>query len=185
MQTDKDVVNTVGDGSPLPASRQRYAHIKGWGADLDKKDRPAVPMERTPPRLEGVHWEHVSQQPQHVEILHSTERPGITPVFGTTLPPAGLSGRLRRFAFRFSENDVRHWLLLLLADRVNMVEGIGCDLAEGRVPNILAEMGGRAELAYNPGGVARKVVTLALVGAVACLLLRNRRSRVMARRLSR
>jgi hypothetical protein len=31
--------------------RERHAHIIGWGADLDHANRPAYPMERTPPRL--------------------------------------------------------------------------------------------------------------------------------------
>ena len=35
-------------------TREELTHIKGWGADLDHKNRPAVPMERTPPRLEGA-----------------------------------------------------------------------------------------------------------------------------------
>ena len=111
-------------------ARERSEEITGWGADLDPANRPAVPMERTPPRLEGVHWDVPEQQPVRVEILHSTERPGITPVFGTAVPPSGLSGVIRRRAFRRSENDLRHWLLLLAADRVNVVEGLLEDLQE-------------------------------------------------------
>ena len=61
-------------------------------------------------------------------MFHSTERGGVTPVFGTSVPPSGLSGMLRRRAFRRSENDVRHWMMLLLADRVNVVEGLLEDL---------------------------------------------------------
>ena len=94
-------------------------HVPGWGADLDRRNRPAVPMERTPPRLENVHWDQPSPQPITVEVLKSTERPGISPVFGSTLPPRGLSGVVRRLAFRASENDLRRWLLLMLADRIN------------------------------------------------------------------
>lgn len=108
----------------------RREDIVGWGADLDSANRPAVPKERTPPRLEGVHWDVPEQQPVRVEILHSIERPGITPVFGTAVPPSGLSGVIRRRAFRRSENDLRHWLLLLAADRVNVVEGLLEDLRE-------------------------------------------------------
>ena len=74
--------------------------VSGWGADLDPADRPAVPMERTPPRLEGVHWHEPEQQPVTVEVLHSTERPGLTPVFGTVQPPSGVSGMMRRAATR-------------------------------------------------------------------------------------
>ncbi|MFC0677347.1 hypothetical protein ACFFGH_05705 [Lysobacter korlensis] len=104
------------------------SQIPGWGADLDRKNRPAVPMERTPPRLEGVHWDEPEQQPQYIEVLHSIERPSITPVFGTSVPPSGLSGVIRRLAFQRSENDVRHWMMLLMADRVNVVEGIVDDM---------------------------------------------------------
>lgn len=101
-----------------------HSHIPDWGVDLDPSQRPAVPMERTPPRLQGVHWQHPAQQAPTVEILHSIERPGITPVFGTSVPPSGVSGWIRRRAFERSESDMRHWMLLVLADRVNVAEGL-------------------------------------------------------------
>ncbi|GHA68547.1 hypothetical protein [Cognatilysobacter bugurensis] len=120
------------------------SQIPGWGADLDRKNRPAVPMERTPPRLEGVHWDEPSQQPQHMEVLHSIERPHITPVFGATVPPSGLSGVLRRRAFTYSENDLRHWMTLLMADRVNVVEGVVDDMRRNPAshPLVLAGVAG-------------------------------------------
>lgn len=151
---------------------QKYAHIKGWGSDLDHANRPAYPKERTPPRLDGVHWAHPEQQSQHVEILHSIERPGITPVFGSAQPPRGLSGGIRRVAFRYSENDLRHWLLLLLADRINVGEGLVEDLASGHIPRLYSEMGGRAELKHNPRGAARKALTVVGVVGLAYLCLR-------------
>lgn len=80
-------------------------------------------MERTPPRLEHVDTAP-SRQPVEVEILHSIERPGVTPVFGSPLPPHGLSGWIRRRAFRHSENNLRHWMMLLAADRVDVVESL-------------------------------------------------------------
>jgi hypothetical protein len=154
-----------------------YSHIQGWGADADPKDRPAYPMERTPPRLENVHWERPEDQPLNIKVYHSTERPGVTPVFGTSAPPSGVSGKIRDVAYKFSENDIRHWLLLLFADRVNMVEGIGQDLKSGHVPNIFAEMGLKAELKHNPVGFARKVaITTAVVGVGYYLLTKNRRA---------
>lgn len=104
------------------------SQIPGWGADLDRNKRPAVPMERKPNRLENVHWDTPSLQPQTVEVLHSIERPGVTPVFGSACPPSGLSGAIRRSAFKHSENDMRHWMMLLLADRVNVVEGMVDDV---------------------------------------------------------
>jgi hypothetical protein len=159
-----------------------HAHIPGWGADKRPEDRPAFPMERTPPRGLHVHWERAQQQPQTVEILKSTERPAITPVFGTTVPPSGLSGVLRRLAFRFSENDVRRWMTLLLADRINVVEGLLQDLSRGHVPNVLGEMGWRAELKHNPKGAARKAITVVAVAGLGCWLLSRRGDRRPSRR---
>ncbi|MDR6935621.1 MULTISPECIES: hypothetical protein [unclassified Luteibacter] len=101
--------------------------IPGWGADLDPANRPAVPKERRPPRLEGVHWDDPPMQQSKVEVLRSTEHFRMPPVFGTTLPPRGVSGWIRRRAFRHSENDLRHWLMLLFADRVDVVEGVVSD----------------------------------------------------------
>ena len=152
---------------------QRFSHIKGWGSDLPRERRPAVPMERTPPRLE-VQPARPAQQPVNVEILHASERPGITPLFGTPLPPKGLSGVMRRHAFRHSENDLRHWLMLLAADRVDMVEGLVSDLARGHVPRIYAETGGRAELRHNPAGAVRKAAGLLVAVGVACWLWKRR-----------
>jgi hypothetical protein len=153
----------------------KYAHIAGWGADLDHANRPAYPKERTPPRLEGVHWDQPEQQATQVEVFCSTERPGITPVFGSTCPPRGLSGRMRRFAFRYSENDLRHWMLLLVADRVDVGEGLVEDLSRGRVPNLYAEMGGAAELRHNPMGAVRKAAVVAAVLGLVYLRMRKRR----------
>ena len=161
---------------PQVSPRASHPEIPGWGADLDRKNRPAYPMEPTPPRLEGVHWDQPEQQAAHVEVFHSTERPGLTPVFGTSTPPRGLSGRLRETAYQLSENDVRHWLLLLLADRVNVVEGIGDDLARGHLPNIFGEMGIRAELRHNPAGLARKVAIAGAVAGIGYYLLTRRKS---------
>jgi hypothetical protein len=157
--------------------RERHAHITGWGADLDHADRPAYPMERTPPRL-PYPAPQPDQQHSHAEVLVSTERPRITRVYGTAQPPKGLSGWLRRQAFRHSENDLRRWLMLLLADRVNVGEGLVEDLASGHVPNLYAEMGGRAELKHNPKGAARKAaIGLAAVALLAVALQRQRARR--------
>jgi hypothetical protein len=156
--------------------RSRYAHIQGWGADLDHRNRPAYPMERIPARLEHPPQHEPQQQPITTTVFHSTERPHITPIYGSTVPPQGLSGRLRAWAFKYSENNIVHWLLLLLADRINTVEGIGDDLRSGHVPNVLGEMGMKAEIKYNPAGFARKVaITSAVVGVACFLIARNRR----------
>ncbi len=155
----------------------RFAHIKGWGADLDHAMRPAYPMERMPARLEGDHSHAPAQQAQTVEILQSIERPSITPIFGTPQPPSGMSGMLRRAAFRYSESDLRHWMILLFADRVNMVEGLGADLMRGHVPNLFAEMGGKAEFKYNRQAAIQKTVVVSAVVGLGLLLWSQSRDR--------
>jgi hypothetical protein len=148
-------------GTRHPARSTGHAHISGWGADLDHSNRPAYPMERRPPRLEAQPPGSIEQQARDPRVFHSIERTGLTPVFGTTCPPRGISGFLRRRAFGYSEGDLRHWLMLLLADRVDMVEGIASDLARGHIPNVYREMGGPAELRHNPRGAAKKALMLA------------------------
>jgi hypothetical protein len=162
---------------PTRPTRESLAHIQGWGADLDRKDRPGVPMERMPARFINPQPGQPEQQAETVEVLVSNERPGITPVFSTRQPPSGLSGMIRRLAFKMTENDVRHWLLLLAADRVNMVEGIGQDLLSGKVPNVLAEMGIKAEFQHNKAGLAKKVVVASAVAGGVWYLLQRRRQR--------
>jgi hypothetical protein len=71
---------------------------------------------------------------------------------------------MRRLAFRWTESHWAHWLLLMGADRVNMVEGLVEDLAHARIPNIPKEMGFRAEWKHNKTGFARKVAVAAVIG---------------------
>ena len=171
--------NTPEKTREVPA---RFAHIKGWGADLDNAMRPAYFMERMPARLEGDHFHAPVQQAQTVEILQSIERPSITPIFGTPLPPSGMSGMLRRAAFKYSESDLRHWLMLLLADRVNMVEGLGADLMRGHVPNLFSEMGGKAEFKYNRQAAIQKAVVVSAVVGLGLLLWSQSKGREDDRR---
>jgi hypothetical protein len=173
----RDHSGTKRERADSKKSAADFSHIKGWGADLDPNNRPAYPMERTPPRLEGVHWHDVENQPVKMKVYHSVERPGITPVFGTSTPPSGISGKIRDVAYGFSENDVRHWLLLLFADRVNVVEGIGQDLMRGRIPNIFAEMGIRAEWKHNRAGLIGKAAVASAVIGTGYFLLKRRNAR--------
>ena len=161
---------------PGPRAQADRDNIIGWGADLDHADRPAYPMERTPPRLPGLHWDQPEAQPASVEVLVSTERPGISPVFGTTLPPRGLSGALRRLAFKASENDLRRWMLLLLADRIDVVEGVLEDLAQGHVPRVLSEMGIAAKWRYNRRALVGKLLLLASLATAAALIAKTFRT---------
>ena len=147
----------------MEATTKDYAHIKGWGVDADPKNDPTYPMKkRNNGEHQGYSWERPPQQPINVEVLHSNERPNVTAVFGTSTPPAGLSGMIRRIAFKYSESSYGHWLPLMLADRVSVVEGVLDDLTHGHVPNIFAERGWKAEWHHNRTNLVRRM----LVGAV-------------------
>ena len=150
--------------------------IKGWGADADPKNDPTYPMRhRERDETEGYDWERPPQQPPTVEVLRSIERPDLTAVFGTSSPPVGASGALRRLAFRYSESSYGHWLPLILADRVGAVEGVIDDLGRGRVPNVFAEWGWSAEWKHNRSGLIRRVLLNAALASAAFAYLRRRR----------
>ena len=142
--------------------------IKGWAVDADPENDPTYPMQtRTGDSHQGYTWARPDQQPESVETLHSNERPNLTSVFGTSSPPSGLSGMIRRRAFDYSENSYAHWLPLMLADRINMVEGVISDLATGHIPNFFAENGMGVEWKYNK----KRVLTKVAIGAAAVGLL--------------
>jgi hypothetical protein len=144
-----------------------FSEIKGRGVDADPKNDPTYPMKnRNDGEHAGYSWERPPQQPIIVEILHSNERPNVTAVFGTSTPPSGLSGVLRRLAFGYSESSYGHWLPLVLADRVGVVEGVLGDLKRGQVPNVFAERGWKAEWKHNRTSLVRRIlVGVALVSA--------------------
>jgi hypothetical protein len=121
--------------------------IKGWGADLDFSKRPAAIREARPASRSDVYQREIERQVPRVKILKSIEHKELTPVFGTACPPRGLSGALRTLAYgRYSEGQLAHWLILMAADRVDVVESSIRDLFRGRLDNPIAEMGLKAEL---------------------------------------
>jgi hypothetical protein len=152
--------------------------IPGWGYDADPQNNPTYPMKNnTGADHERIHYEKPSQQPVTVEILKSIERPEITRVFGTSSPPSGLSGAIRRFAFKYSESTYAHWFPLVVADRVNVVEGIIDDLKKGIVPNLIAERGWAAEWKYNRKGVIQKVAVTAAVTTALILFMSRKKKK--------
>lgn len=118
------------------------ATVVGWAIDADPENDPTWPMrDRARDDGPGMNWTRPSLQNPDVEILQSVEHLRLPAVVGLSTPPSGLSGSIRRYAFRLSESRWGHWLLLMLADRINSVEGVVDDLARGRGPNPLVEMG--------------------------------------------
>src|SRR3954470_7178240 len=151
------------------------SRIKGWGSDLDPKVRPGVPRDKAPELGAENLYAPIEQQVPRFKIHKSTEHARLTPVFGTSCPPSGLSGKIRDFGYKFSEGRLTRWMSLILADRVNVVEDVLGDLAQGRVPNIPKEMGIKSELKYNPAGFARKVAITAVCAAAVIGYWRMRR----------
>src|ERR687893_799800 len=154
-----------------------HANVKGWGVDADPKNDPTYPMKhRTDGEHAGYSWERPSQQPPTVEVLRSIERSDLTSAFGTSTPPSGASGAIRRFAFRYSESSYGHWLPLMLADRVGVAEGLLEDLNQGRVPNVFAERGLRAEWEHNKSGLVRRILVGVFVVSAAVAYFGSRRA---------
>ena len=46
----------------------------------------------------------------------------ITPVFGETIAPGGLSGVIRRLGYKYPEHHAARWMIVLLGDRVDVWE---------------------------------------------------------------
>lgn len=134
---------------PRPSSDELRARIPGWGVDLDPADRPSYPKEKFDLGATGAHWEIPDQQPERWPRERSIEFGRLTPVFGTSTPPSGLSGKIRRFAYRYSEGRAAHWLLLLAADRVNATEAHLKSLASAHPDNPVTQTGIRSEFTHH------------------------------------
>ena len=76
--------------------------VPGWGIDRRPEERPGYPLEQ--PRAN----------------LYDTQA-GV-PVYSETIPLRGLSGLLRRRAHRLPDWRSRRWMMLMLADRVDVFE---------------------------------------------------------------
>lgn len=151
--------------------------IPGWGHDADPKDKPNYPMKKwNGADHDRLNYERGPQQPVDIEVLHSNERPSMTTVFGTSSPPSGVSGALRRYAFKYSEGSAAHWMTLILADRINSVEGIVDDIKHGYFPNFIKERGWTAEWKYNRKSLVTKlVVGAAVTGLLVGFAIRQQR----------
>lgn len=175
------------------SSEELRRTVPGWGVDLDPKDRPAVPKEKFNPQGTGAHWDFPERQQERWPREKTTEHKFLTPVFGTACPPKGLSGVIRRHAYRrYSEGRLSHWLLLVLGDRVDVVESRITGLLRGRPDNPIAEAGlkseitrhglrsrrgqHRADLMHQPLDYVFAAVPWVLVGSLALTIGRSLRN---------
>ncbi len=131
-------------------SDQLRARIPGWGVDLDPRDRPSVPRERFDPGSSGAHWDFPERQPEKWPRERSNEHKFLTPVFGTSCPPKGVSGAMRKYAYkRFSEARAAHWLILVAADRVDSLGSHFRSFLTLRPDNPITETGIRSEFTHH------------------------------------
>jgi hypothetical protein len=137
------------------SSDQLRARIPGWGVDLDPRDRPSVPRLQFDPTLTGAHWEFPERQPERWPRERSIEHKFLTPVFGTSCPPKGLSGVMRKLAYRkYSEARAAHWLILIAADRVDALESNVASFFTMRPDNPITETGVLSE--FSRHGIASR-----------------------------
>jgi hypothetical protein len=148
--------------------------IIGWGVDANPQNDPTYPYRDRSTDDRSGEWSRPTQQSADVELLQSVEHKRLPAVFGTSSPPRGISGMMRRAAFSWSESNWAHWMLLMGADRVNMVEGLVEDLARAKVPNIPKEMGIGAAWKHNKKSLAIAGGTAAVIGAALFAWSRSR-----------
>jgi hypothetical protein len=135
---------------PIAESSDRLRErIPGWGADLDPVNRPSAT------RLQwqedtGAHWDFPERQPEKWPRERSLEHRMLTPVFGTVCPPRWLSGAIRRYSYAtYSEARAAHWLLLVLADRVDAIENHIESFLKLRPDNPITETGVLGEFKHH------------------------------------
>jgi hypothetical protein len=181
--------------APVETPDQLRARIPGWGVDLDPADRPAFPRERLDPGASGARWDFPDRQPEVVPRERSIEHGMLPPVFGTAQPLHGVSGAVRRYAYRrFGEGRAAHWLLLIGADRLestgahlrslatlrpdNPVTETGV-LSEARGHGVSSRLRSRADVAHqwlDPVVVAGPWVAAGALGWAALRAVRRHRS---------
>lgn len=145
---------TPDDRQPRETPDQLRARIPGWGADLDPNDRPSVPKLQFQEGLAGAQFPE--RQPEKWPRERSIEHAFVTPVFGTAQPPEGLSGAIRKLSYRrYSEGRAAHWLLLMLADRVDAWEHHLTSFATLRPDNPITETGVRS--GFTAGGLRSRL----------------------------
>ncbi len=95
--------------------------ILGWGVDLRQEDRPGVPQELTPKPIGNPPYAHPEPQHNGRPTALDVQRP-VTPTYGTVVPMRGLSGLIRTAAYKVPSYLPRRWMMLMMADRIDVIE---------------------------------------------------------------
>jgi len=97
--------------------------IPGWGVDSRPEDRPGVPVEFSPPHPIGnAHWIVPDAQRSNAPPAALDRARKVTPVYSSQHPPRGLSGVIRRAAYQVPPYKPQRWMMLLFADRIDVLE---------------------------------------------------------------
>jgi hypothetical protein len=88
-----------------------------WGVDRDPDRRPGVPMMREPKPFPHAR-PPTPQQGVPAVPRHGRPNKPMPPVFSTAMPLHGLSGVVKRLAYRLPDHKPAHWILKLAGDRV-------------------------------------------------------------------
>lgn len=180
-KSSKDILRNPVEGGRNLTTRERVdvdlsETIPGWGSDADPQSRVGVPKDKMPQLGIETLYPDIEPQIPKQKVHKSTEHAKLTPVFGNACPPRGLSGVIREVAYGYSEGRLPHWLFLIFADRVDMIEELALDIVKLRPPNIFKEMGLGSEFKYNKKGVAKFVVMVGTAAISYLLISRMQRS---------
>jgi hypothetical protein len=118
-----------------------------WGVDRELSRRPGAPLMRPPEPWPNARRVIERMDPTLSAVFkHGRPNREWPPVFGTTCPPKGLSGLIRKWAASFPDHKPQHWLLKLLGDRVDSAEHRFKKLAPVVLPLAAAGLLGRMYL---------------------------------------
>ena len=94
-QSDKAIATAERSGPTIDPTT-----VNGWGIDADPDNDPTWPMrDRSKDDGPGMNWTRPPVQSPGVEILQSVEHQRQPAAVGTSTPPSGPSGVIRRQAF--------------------------------------------------------------------------------------
>jgi hypothetical protein len=125
--------------SMQPVTRPDY-----WGIDLDPARRPGVPMMRTPQPFPNTRFPPERQAGDPASPMHGRPNKTMPAVFGTVVPLRGLSGVIRRFAYRYPDHYPSHWLLMMFGDRVDSMTYRAKKVLPVALPIVIAVLAVRA-----------------------------------------
>ena len=118
VQTPEQVQQKSRDQAIQEPRKPPYA-----GVDLDPARRPGVPRMRKDPRpWPNTRYPPERQPGESAVPKHGRPNKPMPPVFGTAVPLHGLSGAIRKLAYRYPDHYPRHWLLKMFGDRVDSWE---------------------------------------------------------------